>query len=184
MAEHGLPGPVKPPFSRIIAPDQLGSALEGRIEANGAERERLAEFYKIGALASLTLDYSLDPLPSGGYRLTGALKAELTQRCVITLEPVAEVIREDISLEFWAEHRISQTDFHSETDDSLESDPPEAIIDGRIDLGHVAAEIFASAINPYPRKAGVEFDWTDPKAASNETDSKPFAALARLKDKE
>jgi hypothetical protein len=99
------------------------------------------------------------------------------------LEPVPEVIREDVSLEFWPEPLLDREDFHSEDDDILESDPPEPIVNGRVDLGHLAAEIFASAINPYPRKDGVEFDWSDPNAAENEAASRPFAALARLKDK-
>jgi hypothetical protein len=45
----------------------------------------------------------------------------------------------------------------------------------------LAAELFASAINPYPRKEDAEFAWTDPKAAAEEGTLKPFAALARLK---
>jgi hypothetical protein len=45
------------------------------------------------------------------------------------------------------------------------------------------AEIFASAINPYPRKEGAEFDWTDPKTAAEGDNLKPFASLARLKGK-
>ena len=50
-------------------------------------------------------------------------------------------------------------------------------------LAQLAAEIFASAINPYPRKHGAEFDWRDPKAAASEAESRPFAALAKLKGK-
>jgi Large ribosomal RNA subunit accumulation protein YceD len=182
MADHGPEARARPPFSRIITPD-AGAALQGRIEANAAEREALARFYRIDDLASLTLEYRLDPLPPGCCRLTGVLQAALTQRCVVTVEPVAEVIREDVSLEFWPEHLLARADFHNEPEDVLERDPPEPIINGRIDLGHLAAEIFASAINPYPRKDGVEFDWTDPKAEAAEAALKPFAALARLKGK-
>ncbi len=181
--EQSLDFGVKPPFSRIIALDANTTDLEGRIEAKPSERERLGAFYRINELASLTLDYRFDPLPSGCYRLTGDLRAELTQLCGVTLEPVEEVIRENVSLEFWPEQRIAREDFHSEPEDVLESDPPEPIVNGRIDLGHLAAEIFATAINPYPRKQDVAFEWTDPKAAAEADASKPFAALARLKGK-
>jgi hypothetical protein len=184
MADHSPDDGAKPPFSRIIAPDVSNAALEGRLEANASERKRLAEFYRINDLASLTLDYRLDPLPSGCWRLTGLLSAELTQLCGVTLEPVAEVIKEDISLEFWPQHLIPEAPSYNEGEDILESDPPQPIVNGKIDLGHLTAEIFASAINPYPRKPGVEFDWTDPAAAANEAASKPFAALARLKGKQ
>jgi hypothetical protein len=183
VPDSGPEAGVKPPFSRIIAPDETSSALQGRIEANAAERARLAEFYKVDDIAALSLDYRLDPLPSGCYRLTGDLRAELTQLCVVTVEPVGETIQEDVSLEFWPAHLIAKADNHGNAEDILESDPPEPLVNGRIDLGHLTAEIFASAINPYPRKEGVEFDWSDPKAAEEEGSSKPFAALGRLKGK-
>ena len=181
------PPPHKPPFSRSIAPDHASSAqLQGRIEASAAELAKLAAFYRVDGITQLALDYSLDPLPSARWRLTGELTAELTQLCGVTLEPVPETIREDVSLEFWPEHLIAREDAGriSEADDILDSDPPEPIVNGRIDLGHLAGELFASALNPYPRKAGVEFDWTDSKAAAAEAASKPFAALARLKAKD
>jgi hypothetical protein len=201
MADLGPDAPAKPPFSRIIAPDGRGGAFEGRIEADASERADLAQFYRIDDLAALTLDWRLDPLPSGGWRLTGDLRAELTQLCVVTRDSVAEEVREDVSLEFWPEHLLPRADVaanvprvrgkmpnvqaempnvQGEIVDILAADPPEPIVGGRIDLGHLTAEIFASAINPYPRKAGAEFDWTDPKAKA---DGGPFAALGRLKDK-
>jgi uncharacterized metal-binding protein YceD (DUF177 family) len=173
----------KPPFSRIITLDGKPSPLEGRIEATEAERTRLAEFYRISGLSFLTLDYRFDSLLSGSYRLTGELRADLTQACGLTLEPVDEMIREDVSLEFWPEHLIPERSSQEDPEDILESDPPEPIVNGRIDLGALTAEIFASAINPYPRKAGVEFDWSDPKAEAEAESLKPFAALAQLKGK-
>jgi hypothetical protein len=176
--ETGPEAGPKPPFSRIITPDDTGSARQGRIEADAAERASLAKFYKLDDLAALSLDYRLDPLPSGCYRLTGDLRAELTQLCVVTVEPIAETVREDVSVEFWPAHLIDKSE-PGNADEILDSDPPEPIVGGRIDLGHLTAEIFASAINPYPRKEGVEFDWRDPEEAS----SKPFAALAKLKPK-
>jgi hypothetical protein len=211
MADLGHDAGARPPFSRIVTPELGGAAREGRIEADAGERARLAQFYRIDDLAALTLDYRFDPLPPSGWRLTGELRAALTQRCVVTVEPVAEQVHEAVSLEFWPEHLLSKPgvgqhganvgdkmpnvqghkanveadtpSVQGELPDSLEADPPEPMVGGRIDLGALAAEIFASAINPYPRKSGVEFDWTDPKAAAGEAAGGPFAALARLKGK-
>src|SRR5262245_49552688 len=89
---------VKPPFSRVIAPEERGTGRSGRIEANAQERAALAAFYRVDDIAALSLDYSLDPLPSGRYRLTGRLEARLTQLCVVTLEPLPETIGEDVSI--------------------------------------------------------------------------------------
>jgi uncharacterized metal-binding protein YceD (DUF177 family) len=171
-----------PPFSRVIRLENA-SALQGRLEASATERQRLADVYQIGSLASLSFDYRLDPLPSHRYRLTGSLKAELTQPCVVTLEPVQQTMREEIALELWPEPMLrDRGEDGPEAEEVLDMDPPEPIVNGRIDLGHLAAEIFASAIDPYPRKADAAFEWTDPQEA-DEAARKPFAGLARLKSK-
>ena len=58
-------------------------------------------------------------------------------------------------------------------------DPPDAIIDDTIDLGVVAAEFTALALDPYPRKPGAAFDdLTDPGDAEEPS---AFAVLERLK---
>jgi hypothetical protein len=57
-----------------------------------------------------------------------------------------------------------------------DEDPPEPLPDGFIDLGALAVEFLALALDPFPRKPGAAFDSAD----SDETPS-PFAALAALK---
>lgn len=174
----------KPPFSRIILADDAGPAREGRIEATPAERVRLAGLFRVEEVASLTFDYRLDALPSRRYRLTGEVTGELTQLCSVTLEPVVERIREDVSTEYWPARLLARADGEQpDPQDPLENDPPEPLIDGKIDLGQLAAEVFASAINPYPRVEGADFAWEDPKAQGDQGAAHPFAGLAKLKDK-
>lgn len=174
----------KPPFSRIILADDAGPAREGHIEATPSERARLAALFRVEEVARLSFDYRLDALPSRRYRLTGEVTGELTQLCSVTLEPVAEKIREDVSLEYWPARLLAGADEgQPASEDPLENDPPEPLIDGKIDLGRLAAEIFASAINPYPRKEGADFAWTDPKAGDDQGAAHPFAGLAKLKGK-
>ena len=43
-----------------------------------------------------------------------------------------------------------------------EYEPPDEIVNGKIDLGAVAAEFLALGLDPYPRKPGVDFDFKDP----------------------
>ena len=56
-------------------------------------------------------------------------------------------------------------------------EPPEPLIEGKVDLGAIATEFLLLGIDPYPRKAGAEF------AAVNTADdsARPFAALEALK---
>ncbi len=56
---------------------------------------------------------------------------------------------------------------------------PEPIIDGQIDFGLIAYETLAIGLEPYPRKAGVEFE----PPAEPEGFGSPFAALKALKNK-
>ena len=57
-------------------------------------------------------------------------------------------------------------------------EPPDVIVDGKIDLGALTAEALALALDPYPKKPGVAFvDVMEPEDLSES----PFAALARLK---
>ncbi|HEY2758922.1 MAG TPA: DUF177 domain-containing protein, partial [Pseudolabrys sp.] len=56
-------------------------------------------------------------------------------------------------------------------------EPPEPLMNGKVDLGALAAEFLILGIDPYPRKAGVQF--APPKAEDG--GEHPFAALESLK---
>ena len=59
-------------------------------------------------------------------------------------------------------------------------DLPDPIVNGRIDLGSLAAEILVVGLDPHPRKPGVAF--ADPAPDAGEApDASPFAALRALK---
>jgi hypothetical protein len=57
-----------------------------------------------------------------------------------------------------------------------DEDEPDPVIDGKIDLGALAAEFFALGLDPYPRKPGAILD--EERTNSDSIDS-PFAALAQ-----
>ena len=56
-----------------------------------------------------------------------------------------------------------------------DEDEPDPVIDGKIDLGALAAEFFALGLDPYPRKPDAIFE----QSAESEPADSPFAALAR-----
>jgi hypothetical protein len=176
--------PVAPPIlSRIVSLGDGGEAISGRIEASEAECKALAADLGIESLASLTFDYRLHPIACERFRLTGRLDARLTQLCVVTLEPVAEHIDEEFSLECWPQDQIEAAGEEAEAEPvygELPEEPPAPIINGKVDIGALAAEIFASAINPYPRKDDAEFHWEEPKEAGAPA-SGPFGGLAKWK---
>ena len=108
--------------------------------------------------------------------VAGEVKASITQICVASLEPF------DSTVERGGRGRFRQaggmppeppTEMH-------DYEPPDEIINGKIDLGAVAAEFLALGLDPYPRKPGVDFDFKDPADA----EMSPFAALNVMKAKE
>ena len=56
-------------------------------------------------------------------------------------------------------------------------EPPEPLVDGKVDLGALATEFLILGIDPYPRKAGAQF--APPKV--EDAGEHPFAALESLK---
>jgi hypothetical protein len=167
-------------FSRLVRVDALpreGQAVA--IEATPAEREELASLYRLPAIAALTAALRLDPWGQGGARVTGAIHGELTQVCVVSLEPFPATVDEDVDVRFAPRTTANSRSTASEATQTFslaDEDEPDPIVDGKIDVGALAAEWFALGLDPYPRKFGAAFDegGTNPEPAAS-----PFAALAQ-----
>lgn len=174
-----------PVLSQKLCIEDKGEAFESVVEISEADREKLASFLSIESLDCFSFSYQVIPASGDKFLLTGKIHASLTQLCVVTLEPVDEDIEEDFALECRPENQIkSGAEKAAElSPDAIPADPPVPIVDGCIDIGALAAELLASAINPYPRKEGVEFEWDDPKDETAGERTSPFAELAKLKMK-
>jgi hypothetical protein len=166
------------PFSRIVRVDALPRGGQNMtIEASPSERDALASLYEIPAIAALTATLRLEPTGHGGARVSGAVHGEVTQTCVVSLEPFAATVDEDIDVRFAPRSEMDSvrgSRSETETFSIDDEDEPDPIIEGKIDVGALAAEFFALGLDPYPRKPGVEFV---APAESPPADS-PFAALA------
>jgi len=167
------------PFSRVARVDAIpGEGETVTIEAAPAEREALASSYGLPAIAELTATLRLEPWGRGGARVTGAVHGALTQICVVSLEPFPATVDEDIDVRFAPQATVDSrppATRQTQTVSLVDEDEPDPVIDGRIDLGALAAEFFALGLDPYPRKPGATFEQS---TKSEPTDS-PFSALAR-----
>jgi uncharacterized metal-binding protein YceD (DUF177 family) len=167
-------------FSRVVRVDHL--PREGQvvtIEANPAEREELASFYRLPNIAALTATLRLEPWGRGGARVTGAVHGELTQLCIVSVEPLRATVDEDVDVRFAppkAAERKSSTEEDAQTFSLDDEDEPDPVIDGKIDLGALVAEFFALGLDPYPRKPGALLD---EEGTSSEPAFSPFAALVQ-----
>ncbi|HEY7670338.1 MAG TPA: YceD family protein [Hyphomicrobium sp.] len=152
------------------------AGLEVTRAATSAERAAVAQALGILACDALSADYRVRPLGEGRYRMTGKLSAQVTQECVVTLEPVAETIAEELDVAFWpADSLPPSTDAEVEVLTAAEIEPIEH---GQIEAGRVLFEILSASLDPYPRKPGARFEWEDasPGAAG------PFAGLKKLRN--
>ena len=171
------------PFTRLVRVDALprdGQTVT--IEASPAEREALASLYGLPAIAALTATLRLEPTGRGGARVTGAVRGEFTQTCVVSLEPFAATVDEPVDVRFAPEREGDSARRPARETLTLslaDEDDPDPVIDGKIDLGAIVAEFFALGLDPYPRKPGVKFV----AAADEAAPDSPFAALAARRAK-
>jgi hypothetical protein len=92
---------------------------------------------------------------------------------VVTLEPLANDVEEDIDLLYMPPAAAAARD---ESEAEAKTDEAEPLIGGTVDLGTLATEFLLLGIDPYPRKPDAVFD--APRADGPEPG--PFAALAGL----
>ena len=171
------------PLSRIFKVDEIKDGASGEIIATEAEMDAIAGLLDLVRLEGLTFDYRFNHGGSGRLRLTGRLKADVTQTCVVSLDPVDARIDVPLEIEFWPEALLQTSESSAELPGSVVLlDGAEPIVCGQIDLGRVAYETLATSLDPYPKREGVSFDWSqgEPNQAQ-EAQSGPFAALAALK---
>jgi hypothetical protein len=176
---------TQPLFSRPIRVEAIPrEGLETRIEADAAERAALADFNGLPAIAALSAKFSLKHGAGGTIAVHGLLVADVTQTCVVTLEPFEATISAPIALRFAPPDKIApprRAGGEAAEIDVGEEDEPDPIVDGVIDLGAAASEFLTLNLDPYPRKPGVVFQ--PPVSDHDAPDASPFSALAgRKKD--
>ncbi|MBY0612638.1 MAG: DUF177 domain-containing protein [Beijerinckiaceae bacterium] len=186
----------QPPFSRLVEVHALKpDGLTVVIEADEQERSRIAADIDLPSIERLKADFIVKPLNNAHVMVTGRVQAAVHQVCVVTLEPFAVVVDEPVEIEFAAyqdgfptlaaparSRRVLEEVMEDEpaSHELAEVDPPDPIINGRIDLGTLACEFLVLGLDPFPRKPDAVFDFKDPADA----EPNPFAVLASLKKPE
>jgi uncharacterized metal-binding protein YceD (DUF177 family) len=160
-------GPLSRPISvQHLPPD----GLEATVEATADERAALAKDFKLPAIAALEGRFRLTGTPKR-VRVTGTVRARVTQTCVVTLEPFEDAIEEEVEVDF-AAGGASAGDA-----EGPDYEPPDEIVGGHIDLGALTAEFLVLGLDPYPRKPGADFAFE----GEEDNEGKPFAGLKKLK---
>jgi uncharacterized metal-binding protein YceD (DUF177 family) len=153
--------------------------LKLSLQASEVELTDLATWLDVPRIDMLSAEFDVTWEKDGeGVVISGPLKAQLTQTCVVTLEPLETVID--------APTRVRYRHVPDEEDQDWEFSPdapdqPEIIVEGIIDLGEMVAQQLALEIDPFPRAPGVPYQ--DVSTDKEEGRPHPFSALASLRDK-
>lgn len=176
------------PLQRVFnVVDLKPEGVDVTVETTPEERAELAIFLDLPAIHRLQASFRLT---GNEHRVTvrGEVHAAIVQVCTVSLEPFDTTVHEEVEVVF-DDSAVTPPDIRAKPpsarnapgvegfDLESELDAPDELIDGRIDLGALAAEFLALGLDPYPRKPGVEFSYEDGAAASES----PFAALSSLK---
>lgn len=160
--------------SDIVRLNQIGPGLDRRLNADAAGREAIRRELGLGAVRELAADVAVAP-HGEGWRLSGRIEADVDQTCGITLEPLPTRIDERFAIDLI---EGPPPEMEGEVDMDLDVDAPD-YVEGHIDLWAYALEQLALALDPFPRKPGVEFVQPEEPAEVS-----PFSVLTRLKPKD
>ncbi len=185
-------------WSHFIDADDVeaGPGLKLTISPDKTARERLLKRLGILGIEDLKADLSLKREQGNMVlHITGHIKAQLLQKCVVTLETLQTAVDEDF--EAWFADPAQAVRLAKAKQEKLaktgggevpvldESEDPEAIVDGKIDLGELVTQHLSLSIEPYPHAEGVHYEYGDdePQKVPEGFKTNPFEALKNWKAK-
>jgi uncharacterized metal-binding protein YceD (DUF177 family) len=167
---------MTPELHRPLRMGAVGAAGRAeRLVATPAECAALARRFGIPAMGSLSATLSLRPDSDGAILAEGGIEAEVTQSCVVSLEPVTQRISAPVRLRFLPPGVEPNDD--PESADEIETDGD------TLDLGEAVAEQLALSLDPYPRRpdAVLPADVVGSSSPEPPPAPSPFASLGRLR---
>ena len=171
---------MTPEFSRIVAADTIDERpREMEIGADPDERRRLAGRFRLQAIGQLKARLKLSRR-AGILHAEGDVEAAVVQSCVVTGEAMPARVNAPFSVRYvpdaFARSDEDELELSSEDCDTL------PLENNQIDLGELAAETLALALDPFPRSAKAD-EALKEAGIGDAAEPGPFAALQGLKDR-
>jgi uncharacterized metal-binding protein YceD (DUF177 family) len=137
---------MTPEFSFPVRAHDIGGVVRNHdIAADAPSRAALVRRFALVSLDELAGALALRR-EAAGIRVTGQIRARGEQACVATAEPVPFLLTEAVNLLFT--EAAPEGDEIELADADLDTEPLDGDI---IDLGEIAAQALALALDPYPR---------------------------------
>jgi uncharacterized metal-binding protein YceD (DUF177 family) len=152
-----------------------------RLEPDASTRAQIAKDLGVVSFPTLTADLTVKPWLDGA-EISGRFDGVVEQICGISLDAFEQPISGEIEVRVVPPGSTSAPAEPEGGEIELDPeapDPPEVLDSDVVDLAACLVEHLALTVDPFPRKPGVEFDYSpDPEVES------PFAVLKRLKGDE
>jgi uncharacterized metal-binding protein YceD (DUF177 family) len=188
----------EPEWSHFVEAEKVGTTpLKMTIGPGPEERKRLAKRIGVAELTSLESDVVMSrDAGSNVIFVSGQIRANVVQASVVSAKPVKGEILD--SFEAWFADKDQAVSFAKAKQERLtkegqndlpfldESEDPEPVVNGMVDVGELVAQYLSLAINPYPRLEGEHYKYGDDEKskAPKEVADNPFAALKDWKKKQ
>ena len=147
------------------------------IEADARQRQALAEAHRLVSVERFRAELLVTQWKRNGVKVSGHVEADITQECIVTLDPLQAKIDETVEGLFLPEDsKLGRLGFEGGGEihvDAEGPDSPETFSGDTIDVGALAEEFFGLGIDPYPRKPGA----TLPRAAGDTAAAQPEGPL-------
>ncbi|CAN7538324.1 DUF177 domain-containing protein [Mesorhizobium amorphae] len=154
------------------------------IDADDRQRAALATEHELLSVERYRAELLVAPWKRHGVKVSGRVEADITQACIVTLDPVAAHIDEPVEALFLPEQsKLGRQGFEGGGEIVLDADgpdSPETFSGDTIDVGALAEQFFGLAIDPYPRKAGASVEAAgDTEPAESEFQQKLRSLLGK-----
>ena len=154
-----------------------GAAITVSLRPDPRVRAALAVRFDLISVDAFEAALTVRRRRDGGWiEVTGSLSASVTQRCVVTTDPVPARVTAEIE-ELFDDSGETRAD---EVDLDFTADTPEPVDGDSIDVGEIAAQAFGLALDPYPRVPGAEPAVTA-VGPDDEAGASPFTKLEALR---
>jgi hypothetical protein len=178
MHEHRSEKTAPTPWRVPVAVDDIAETGQHfALIADAEVRAGVAQLTGLRDLPRLEANFGVTRRGAGGLHVVGRVSATVGQNCVVTLEPLANEVEEEVDVVFMPQAAAAERAYEADIRESpveAKWGDPEPLVGGVIDLGALATEFLVLGLDPYPRKPGAVFE--PPQDAKPEQG--PFAALA------
>ncbi|MBZ9673345.1 YceD family protein [Mesorhizobium sp. ES1-3] len=169
-------------FANVARLPQKG--LPVVIDADAAQRAALAEAHGLLSVEAYRAELLVASWKRNGVKVSGRVEADITQACIVTLDPVQAHIDEPVeALLLPEDSKLGRQGFEGGGEILLDADgpdSPETFSGDIIDVGALAEQFFGLAIDPYPRKPGASLGaGDDTGSAENEFQQKLRSLLGK-----